>query len=211
MSIEQRVEKAFDAAEVDDTTVASYLTELLINWRQADAQLHRTAGYIVLIAVAFELFIQGAVTEISFTYLKITRALPLITVSLPVAAAYLTLNLMVLLGDIIVFSEVHTNLTRVRLPTLHANSMEIPVQPPGGLFPAGRFKLRNKKTFGRAVFAFIRVGFYFVVPASFAIYAYFYLFLQFGVSNLFIWISLLLSSILLLASALLFVSLFQSP
>jgi hypothetical protein len=201
------VKNAFDDAGVDDETVSSYLAELLINWRQADAKLHRTASLIALIAATFELFTRGAVTEISFASLKITKDLPLIFYSLPVVAAYLTLNLMILLSDIAILSQVHASLTRIRLPTLYANNMEIPLQPPGGLLPASRFRLGNRNSYtGRIVLIFIRLGFYLAIPALFLVYAYFRLFSENGDGNIFVWVSLILSSILLLASALLLIS-----
>jgi hypothetical protein len=207
MNIRGRIKEAFKEDAVDSDGLKSYLTELFANWRQAELTVSRTIGFILLASAAFELLTRGIVSEVSVIFLRITNATPLITAVLPVVVAYLTLNLALLIGDIVLYSLIYDSVMHLRFASLYENNMHTALRPPGAILTGDRFLIgrgTSVNRVGRVALALIRIIIYLMLPVSFDIYAYGRLLTMRGLDDVFVWTSLGISAILIVTTILLF-------
>ena len=214
MDIGDQIEDAFKEDAIDSDGLTSYLTELLVNWRQAEVALSRTISFILLSSAAFELLTRGVASEVSVIFLKITNATPLIAAVLPVVVAYLTLNLALLIDDITLYSIIHHFIMRLRFPNLHENNMHVALRPPRAVFTAGRFAFgrgASVNRVARTTIALIQIGTHLILPVSFVVYAYVRLLVTRGLGDVLVWMSLGISIILVLAAILLFFDVVNWP
>lgn len=212
MDVRGRIRVAFEEDAVDSDELRNYLTELRVNWRQAELTLSRTISLILLTCVAFELLTRGVVSEVSVVFLKISNATQLVAPALPVMLAYLTLNLIMLIGDINLYELVHETAIELRHKSLYDNHMEVALEPPGAFFTGSRLKFSRGTSINRAlapIFTFLRIGIYLILPVIFLAYTYVRLLATRGLGDVLVWASMGISAILVVAATLLFIDFFK--
>lgn len=210
MTIEERVENAFKEDVVDSDELRNYLAELRVNWRQAESALSRTISLILLAGAVFELITRGAMSEVSLGFVKITSATPLIAATLPVISAYLTLNLAMSIEDVTLYGHAHSYILRTRFKSLYENCMEVPLQPPVRFAVGPRFYFDGDTFVNRLGCKIITYGrgvIYLLTPVALVVYPYFRLLTTRGSGDTFIWLSLSISTFLLVSAILVFLDL----
>jgi len=198
-SLRGRVSVAFQDPDVR-AYAADYLAEVRTNWRDDERELRRTAFWIALLAVVFELLVRGGVAEIAIGFVKTTKP-KLIEEAIPVAVAFLMNGSAALIIDVFVLGWIHDTVLSLVYEPMWRNNLEY------GLYPANTTLFSQKRLFAivdnpqgvdrlLVLLGFSRLWTLLLLPVGFEIYAYWRLFSVYG-GGVIIWISLVLSILLI--------------
>jgi hypothetical protein len=206
--------KSVGAAFADDATGEfgkEYLSQILQSWRDLAATERRTAMNIILLAAAF--FLLGSPksgTELTVGPLKVSSSAAILAL-IPAVVAFLTFELFALFFGSLRYEALRTEVVRKLFPKLVGLELELALAPPTvslwgtrpleGIRP-GKNGLTATLLDGTRYAMFVVLA---LRPIGFLIYAYWRLFDQLHLSDVAVWVSVVVSTLSVVRVALLLV------
>lgn len=202
--ISARVRDALDV-NVSEDYVLQFLADVRNNMREAERRTRRTTGYILLLATIFELIRRHGVSEATLVFVKL-NSLDFALVAIPVVIAYLCYEIAGHVTDSNDLYWVHTKVIEARYPSMRASDLDlflIPIGDPyGQAIRSATFSSRGRihtlLSWARFPLQIIAPG---VAAFAFVVYALVQVFAQFGGTNVFVWLSGLLTFMFLVLAA----------
>jgi hypothetical protein len=198
--IRARAQDALDV-NVSEDYVLHFLSDVRDNLREAGRRTRRTTGLIVLLAAVFELINRNGISEATLVFVKL-NSLDFALIAIPVVIAYLCYEITGHVTDSNDLYWVHAKITEVRYPSVRASNLDlflIPVGDPYG--QAIRSAAFNRHGGIRTLLSRARFPLQIIVPGvaafAFVVYALVRIFAQFGGTNVFVWLSGLVTIIFL--------------
>jgi hypothetical protein len=195
-TLKERIDRALTGTD-DKESVGKYLDVIRSNLRDCTAMFDRRVQTLIIAIIGLELIAQAAVSEVSFAGIKLSD-LNLVQKLLPCVIAYLYYSLATVISYRRLLEEVHDRVTGHLFPAFLANNLEFYGHPPtvfhlekiiasdvGGRF--GSF-LDGLTTPLKLV---LGLG-----PAVYVAYAECRLFALFGAKDLLVWISFVVTLLL---------------
>lgn len=194
--IRARVRDALDA-DVSENYVLQFLADLRNNMRDAERRTRRTTGFILLFAAVFELINRHGISEATLVFVKL-NSLDFALIAIPVVIAYLCYEIAGHVTDSNDLYWVHAKLTEARYPSMRASNLDlllIPIGDPfGQAIRAVTFSRRGRLF---TLLSWARFPLQIIAPSAaayaFEIYALVQIFAHFGATNVFVWLSGLLT------------------
>jgi hypothetical protein len=190
----------------------TFLGEIRTNWREAEKDLRRTIGTLILAAAVFQLTLASKpgdpATKITILGVEITD-IRLVQIALPVIVAYLFSSICMLLSDIQLFADTHKKLySLVYGNKFTQNGVQSLLDPPNASFVSlGRRQHFVESSFAQLLYP--RIFWFKLIivvagPIVFEVYAYRKLLRQPSDSDPLVWASCVVTVIIMfLASSLL--------
>lgn len=199
--ISQRISDSFtDNGAI--TAAQAYADKVYTSWGDVTGSLRRSVVLIFLLAAAFEILVyqrpSSAITFGSFTFADA----PLVQMVLPTVIAFLAYDGSRLTGRWVDLQITYSNLTRKLSPRLYQNDLHVLVEPPLPAFwPVGTVISENirqrSEEFVERTATIVGVTTVIIFPIAFEGQAYYRLVQKFGYQNIFLWVNLGITLILL--------------
>jgi hypothetical protein len=192
MTLAERIRGAFSDPE-NEQVGRDYLEHIRQQWKDVETENRRTVAKMFLALVAFEFITRAAIGKISIGGLEISD-LSLIQKFLPVVVSYFFYDVARLAAIGRQYKDVYHNVTKQVYPVLDKYKLDGLVAP----FRAWVIEIPGRD--GNKVLAGVRTLLYvfiYTAPLLIEIYLYYRLFVQFSVTDVTTWISLLLTLVFL--------------
>lgn len=196
--IDDRVMAAFSDASVLGYVI-EYLETLRDNQRQLGTDIKQAALLLLLLVVIFELITRAAVAEVTLGVFKVSDV-TLIYRAIPAIVAYLCHNLMFLMILRKKTETVHDSIIKKVYEPIYNNNLFAYLTPHYGSLTNDNYLADNNSKSGSflSALSLITGGILILTLLGFQIYAFYHLFVKFTTSNVFVWLSLVVSLMFLI-------------
>jgi hypothetical protein len=175
-------------------------------WRLLDRikeyhdRVKRSLALMILFALAFELLNRGLISEASVAGIKLTE-LESLRLAIPVAIGYVFFSAMSAIRDRLVVTSAYARASQALYPDFHESAIDAVLAPAGlitSIFPWVYVPDRTR-TLGGIFSVIEHFTVELILPVGFFVYAVTQLFSQGGVASLGVWVSTILTAILIAA------------
>jgi len=190
----------------DKAEAREYSQSLYEVWKSISGSLSRIALLIFLLMALFELLAyQHTLIAISIGTLTLVNV-PIIQIALPTIVAFLVYDGSRLTARFLRLELVYMELMRIYAPKLQENGLELLLEPNlPSLWGVGALSFEHTGNFSdsfmRKVNQTVLYILTFAVPLAFECQAYYRLTQKFGYHNIFLWINLIVTILLLVSTA----------
>ena len=195
-SMQDRVDAAVAAGELDDEFLREYLSHLLVIWQELVKSMIRIIVLAVTAMVLFGVLAGKEVSQVTILSFKFSNV-SFLELVIPVFVACASFRLFALGIDNYVFSEAYDSIMMRKFPKLYESDLYMFIAPPGSgpIFDSSRIKfLKSSRSSSLLrMFDSAQDAVVMFVPVAFEAIAYTYLFGSLKASNPFVWVSLSLS------------------
>jgi hypothetical protein len=198
MRLERMVDQSFSDPSFAENA-KDLLSEIRANWREADKELRRAVGLIVLLAVVFDLLGRQAVSEVNVGLVKLSKP-EFIQQAIPVIVAYLFGSAATHLADIVTYSRITDMFMGGMFKTLSRGILKVwsyALMPSNSLVRQGELTVmvHTQSSALQWMLAFMVIRLFMLIagPILLEIYMYITLFSRIGFQSAVLWISFALS------------------
>ncbi len=199
-TISQRINDAFPEGAAADAE--KFADKILNSWNEVSSSLGKLAILFVVLVGIFELLIYGPSSQ-SLTIGSITFAnTSIVRIALPAIVAYVVFDGFQLAGRWGDLEAAYYAITKIYAPRVDQNALDYLIKP---TLPSiwgigwGSGSETSTDRFNDAVRAAVGFTALIILPIAFEVQAYYLLFYRYGYRNIFLWISVAFSAIILIS------------
>jgi hypothetical protein len=217
-TLDSSLRAAFDqlqGKEGSPEVAQNFLSELRTNWREAEKDLRRTIGTLLLAAAVLQLTLSSPddpKAKLTLLGMEITD-IRMVQLVLPVVVAYLFSNIAVLLSDIHLFVATHGLVYKLTCSRFADNNIQSLLDPPNASFVSysrrHNFVESSSLKFTYSMLFWLKLAVIVLGPILFEMYAYWKLFKLPDDTDFLVLVSCLVAGVMILGGLSLLIGIYR--